>query len=77
MFCYSSVKAFGTVVYVQSVIGSQVKFSLVMSKSRVTHLKQLSPPKLELLTAVVGAKLLMYVSEKHAFTQRARHFSLG
>ena len=41
----------------------QVSSLLVMSKSRIAPIKTVSLPRLELLAAVVNARLLKYVAE--------------
>ena len=58
----ASPKAYGAAVYIR-VIDSvgQVSSKLVMSKSRVAPIKEVSLPRLELLAAVVNARLLKFV----------------
>ena len=58
----TSPKAYGAAVYIR-VIDSvgQVSSKLVTSKSRVAPIKEVSLPRLELLAAVVNARLLKFV----------------
>ncbi|XP_060575018.1 uncharacterized protein LOC132732552 [Ruditapes philippinarum] len=57
VFCDASLQAYGSVAYI--VKGKQS--TLVMSKTRVSPLKQLTLPKLELMAAVIGARLTKHV----------------
>ena len=57
VFVDASVKAYGAVAYVTN--GSET--SLVMAKSRVAPLKKLTLPQLELMAAVLGARLSSYL----------------
>ena len=61
MFCDASEKAYGTCIYLMSrgATGPQVR--LVTSKVRVAPLKKISLPRLELLSALLGARLLNFV----------------
>ena len=55
----ASLKAYGSAVYarVEDVSG-QVRTQLLMSKSRVAPIKRISLPRLEVLAAIVNARLL-------------------
>ena len=57
IFVDASIKAYGTVAYLTS--GPHT--AMVMSKSRVAPLKKLTLPQLELMAAVVGARLASYL----------------
>ncbi|XP_060561126.1 uncharacterized protein LOC132720909 [Ruditapes philippinarum] len=57
VFCDASLQAYGSVAYI--VKGKQS--TLVMSKTRVSPLKQLTLPKLKLMAAVIGARLTNHV----------------
>ena len=57
VFVDASIKAYGTVAYLTS--GAHT--TMVMSKSRVAPLKKLTLPQLELMAAVVGARLASYL----------------
>ncbi|XP_078364199.1 uncharacterized protein LOC144648546 [Oculina patagonica] len=58
----ASPKAYGAAVYIRVIdkLG-QASSQLVMSKSRVAPIKEVSLPRLELLAAVVNARLLKFV----------------
>ena len=62
-FSDASLKAYAAVVYlrVECETGSQVSF--VASKTRVSPLKQLSIPRLELLAALLLARLIFSVTQ--------------
>jgi ribonuclease HI len=57
VFVDASVKAYGAAAYIT--YGSET--SLVMAKSRVAPLKKLTLPQLELMAAVLGARLSSYL----------------
>lgn len=58
-FCDASEKAYAAVVYVRyRNDNNEYKMSLIMSKSRVAPIKKLSIPKLELMGALLLAKLI-------------------
>ncbi|XP_044171594.1 uncharacterized protein LOC122955925 [Acropora millepora] len=58
----ASPKAYGAAVYIRVIDNEgQVSSKLVMSKSRVAPIKEVSLPRLELLAAVVNARLLKFV----------------
>ena len=60
----ASPKAYGSAVYacVEDVSG-QVRTQLLMSKSRVAPIKRIFLPRLELLAAIVNARLLRFVAD--------------
>ncbi|GFU53380.1 integrase catalytic domain-containing protein [Trichonephila clavipes] len=61
-FSNASEKAYGSSIYLKSISAlGEVKVSLVTSKSRVSPLKQISIPRLELCGAVLAAKLMKNV----------------
>ena len=59
VFADASTKAYGTVAYLSNL----EQTSFVMAKGRVEPLKQITLPKLELMAAVVAAKLARFVIE--------------
>jgi transposase InsO family protein len=65
IFVDASVKAYGAVAY----ISSGTHTAMVISKSRVAPLKQLTLPQLELMAAVVGARLASYLTNQLSPTQ--------
>ena len=62
-FCYASAKAYGAVVYLRIVTthGSYIRF--VASKTRVAPLSNQTIPRLEMLSAIVFARLMHSVKE--------------
>ena len=66
VFCDASPQAYGAVAYITR--GKQS--ALLMSKARVAPLKQLTIPKLELMAAVIGARLMTHfysqLQQKHS-----------
>ncbi|XP_058816216.1 uncharacterized protein LOC131679498 [Topomyia yanbarensis] len=67
IFTDASETAYGCVAYLRAVIRGEVKCALVMSRSKVAPLKQVSIPRLKLLGAVLGARLVRTVHESHSF----------
>ena len=65
VFVDASIKAYGTVAYLTS--GPHT--TMVMSKSRVAPLKKLTLPQLELMAAVVGARLASYLRNQLKITR--------
>ena len=64
----ASPKAYGAAVYIRVTDKQgQISSQLVMSKSRVALIKTVSLPRLELLAAVVNARLLKFVVETLPF----------
>lgn len=57
IFCDASQKAYGATVYLCTAEDS----SMIMSKSRVTSLKKLTMPQIELLAAVLGIRHANYI----------------
>ena len=66
IFTDASAKAYGACAY----IVTEKQSSLVMAKSRVAPLKQITIPKLELMGAVIGARLLDYIGKNIHFCYR-------
>lgn len=61
-FCDSSEKAYGAAIYARAVTSAgEVKVKLVASKSRVSPIKQVTIPRLELCSAVLLSKLMQKV----------------
>ncbi|GFV25780.1 integrase catalytic domain-containing protein [Trichonephila clavipes] len=62
VFSDASEKAYGSSIYLKSIFAfGEVKMCLITSKSRVSPLKQISIPRLELCGAVLVAKLIKKV----------------
>ncbi|GFV90506.1 integrase catalytic domain-containing protein [Trichonephila clavipes] len=75
VFSDASEKAYGSSIYLKSISAlGEVKVCLVTSKSRVSPLKQISIPRLELCGAVLAAKLMKKLKEALNLQIRAVHF---
>ena len=63
IFCDSSTKAYEAVAYLRGITESGPQSTLLMAKSRVAPVKQktFSIPRLELLAALLGARLSQYI----------------
>lgn len=57
-FCDSSMTAYGAVIYVRFTNSEKTGTAFVIAKGRVSPLKKQTLPRLELMAAVVGARLL-------------------
>ena len=62
-FCDASQKAYAAVVYLRSTTDSGVSVRLVASKTRVSPLKKQTIPRLELLSALLLARLITSVTQ--------------
>jgi hypothetical protein len=58
VLCDASEKAYGVVLYVRSSTREGVTVRLACSKNRLASLKKITLPRLELLAALVGRRLL-------------------
>lgn len=64
VFCDASPKAYGAVAYVTTKTAArEVHVTLIMAKARVAPLKRLSLPRLELMGALIGARLKCYLTK--------------
>ena len=57
VFCDASFKAYGSVIY----ITCGEKSAHVIARTRMASLKQLTSPRLELMAAVIGSRLLHHI----------------
>ena len=73
-FCDASAKAYGTVVYLLVVTTCGIYVSFLASKTRVMPLSNQTIPRLELLSAVILARLRCTVLRKR-LPQRSRSAS--
>ena len=60
----ASPKAYGSALYAHAEdVSGQVRTQLLMSKSRVAPIKRTFLPRLELLAAIINARLLCFVAD--------------
>ena len=66
LFCFTdaSAKACSAAVYLYSSVNGKATVNLVFSKARVAPAKQLSIPRLELLSVLIGTRCLNYVTQQ-------------
>ncbi|KHJ44508.1 Pao retrotransposon peptidase [Trichuris suis] len=70
-FCDASETAYGAVVYVKAEKASGEQFvNIVMAKTRVAPVKRVTLPRLELLAALLGARLTLFVKDQLKLTIR-------
>ncbi|XP_065087100.1 uncharacterized protein LOC135708850 [Ochlerotatus camptorhynchus] len=65
VFTDASEAAYGCAAYFRVVVRGEVRCVLVMSRTKVAPLKQLTVPRLELQAAVLGARLAKMVCSNH------------
>ena len=65
IFCDSSQLAYGAVAYIRCKTSNSTKCAFLMSKSRVAPIKEQTLPRLELLGALLGAKLSNYLCKPY------------
>ncbi|XP_062541725.1 uncharacterized protein LOC134209727 [Armigeres subalbatus] len=66
IFTDASEHAYGCVSYLRTIANGVVRCSLVMSRAKVAPLKRQSIPRLELMAAVLGARMKQTVVESHS-----------
>jgi hypothetical protein len=75
LFVDASEKAFSAVAYFRVVLpDGSVKVSFIMSKTRVSPLKPLSIPRLELQAALVGVRMAKFVLDNHDYQVNKTYF---
>jgi len=60
VFCDTSERAYGVVLYIRSTHKTGTLVRIVCSKNRLAPLKKGILPRLELIAALIGARLLHY-----------------
>ncbi|XP_062557344.1 uncharacterized protein LOC134222218 [Armigeres subalbatus] len=66
VFTDASEHAYGCVAYLRSICNGVVRCSLIMSRAKVAPLKRQSIPRLELMAAVLGARMKQTIMESHS-----------
>ncbi|XP_053964298.1 uncharacterized protein LOC128867221 [Anastrepha ludens] len=64
IFVDASINAYAAVPYLRAEVGNAVNCSLLASKTRVTPLKPISIPRLELMAAVLGLRLAVFIGKQ-------------
>ncbi|XP_053691432.1 uncharacterized protein LOC128739955 [Sabethes cyaneus] len=67
IFADASESAYGCVAYFRASVRGEIACALVMGRSKVAPLKQISIPRLELMAAVLAARMSRTVCENHSF----------
>ncbi|XP_058811104.1 uncharacterized protein LOC131675997 [Topomyia yanbarensis] len=73
VFVDASSNAYGCAAYFRILVAGKPYCSLVMAKSKVAPLKQLTIPRLELQGAVLGSRLLNTIIETHSLPIKQRY----
>ncbi|XP_064482842.1 uncharacterized protein LOC135395675 [Ornithodoros turicata] len=75
MFCDASPTAYGAVAYtvMEDSCGTRTA-AMLMAKSRLAPIKELTIPRLELMACLVGARLVSYITEKIKISPVRLHF---
>ncbi|XP_058827095.1 uncharacterized protein LOC131687069 [Topomyia yanbarensis] len=66
VFCDAGENAYGCVGYLRIVVNQEVSCSLVMARSKVAPLRQLTIPRLELQAAVLAAQMIKAIRQNHS-----------
>ncbi|XP_053685846.1 uncharacterized protein LOC128735386 [Sabethes cyaneus] len=74
VFVDASEQAYAAVAYFRIVDNGQVRVALVSSKTKVAPLRGLSIPRMELMAALLGARLRKTIEESHSLTIRKTYF---
>ena len=74
VFVDASATAYAAVAYLRAEYGGKIQCSLLASKTRVSPLKPISIPRLELMAAILGLRLSKFVSEELSLKISSRTF---
>ena len=67
-FCEASACAYATTVYLHQIINdSELKADIIFSKTRLTPLKEMTIPRLELMAIVIGVRCVKFVKDQLKF----------
>ncbi|XP_065180007.1 uncharacterized protein LOC135810442 [Sycon ciliatum] len=67
VFCDASEKSYGTVAYLREESATAVATVLLVSKTKVAPLKQMTIPRLELMAALIGSRLIKFLQNTLPF----------
>jgi len=67
VFCDTSERAYGAALYIRSTHGTDISVRPVCSKNRMSSLKKVTLPRLELVAALVGERLLSYFCKETGY----------
>ena len=73
-FCDASQLAYGAVIYIRSQSANTISTGFVIARAKVAPIKQISIPKHELQAAVLGCRLMQFVSKQLTIPVTSRHF---
>ena len=76
VFCDASERSYGAALYVRTTAVDKCSVHLVCSKSRLSPIKRVTLPRLELLAALIGSRLLHYFCKATNFDSTAQHCGL-
>ncbi|XP_062716205.1 uncharacterized protein LOC134291874 [Aedes albopictus] len=74
VFVDASAQAFAAVAYLRIIDRGQIRVALVASKTKVAPLRGLSIPRLELMAALLGARLRKTIEENHSLKVQKTYF---
>ena len=74
IFCDASASAYASCIFVRTSKDNDVSVQLVLSKVRITPIKAISIPRLELLAATMGVRLFLTVKEALEFQNYDTYF---
>ncbi|KAG8173850.1 hypothetical protein JTE90_001688, partial [Oedothorax gibbosus] len=64
VFCDASERAYGACLYSRQTVDSSTSVSLICSRNKLAPVKKVTLPRLELLAALLGARLLQYLCKE-------------
>ncbi|XP_062702323.1 uncharacterized protein LOC115254316 [Aedes albopictus] len=76
VFADASEEAYGCVAYFRVLVNGQPRVALVSAKSKVAPLQYMSIPRMELLAAVLGARLAAAVKANHSVEVKTVRFHI-
>ena len=61
-FCNASKDAYATSIYLKTMVEGKPQINLIFAKSKISAMKMLCLPRLELMTLLLGVRSLKFVS---------------